>query len=44
MGFESISGFKTAQCTGYTVRSNAYLTPGTPATLKIWLGEVVPAE
>jgi hypothetical protein len=44
MGFESISGFRTAQCTGYTVRSSAYLTPGTDVTLTIWLGEVVPAE
>jgi hypothetical protein len=44
MGYESISGFEVEQCAGYTIRSNAYLTPGTAVTMSIWLGEVVPPE
>ena len=38
MGFESIPGFAAGQCEGFTIESHPYLTPGTPATLKLWLG------
>ena len=37
-GFESISGLKAGQCQGFSIESAPYLTPGTTATLKIWLG------
>ena len=36
--FESIPGFAVSQCAGFTINSHAYLTYGTEATLKIWLG------
>lgn len=36
---EQIPGYPAAQCEGYTIESAGYLTPGTDATLSIWLGE-----
>ncbi|MBW3594903.1 MAG: hypothetical protein KY391_04935 [Actinobacteria bacterium] len=42
--YESISGYPVATCEGFTIRSNAYLTPGTDATLTIWLGTAVAPE
>ncbi|HVF53443.1 MAG TPA: hypothetical protein VNC78_07505 [Actinomycetota bacterium] len=37
-GYESISGFPSANCTGYTVESRAFQTLGEDMTLKVWLG------
>ena len=39
-GFESIPGFASSNCQGFTVESRAFMTPGEPVTLKAWLGEV----
>jgi hypothetical protein len=39
-GFESIPGYAASNCAGYTVESRAFMSPGTPVTLKVWLGEV----
>lgn len=36
---EQIPGFPAPQCEGFTIESVGYLTPGTDATLSIWLGE-----
>ncbi len=44
MGYESINGYPTATCEGFTIESDAYATFGTAATLKIWFGEVVEPE
>jgi len=38
-GYESINGHPVSTCEGFTIDSTAYATLGTPATLKIWLGE-----
>lgn len=38
--WESINGFAVATCTGLTINSHAYATPGTKATIKVWLGAV----
>lgn len=43
-GFESIPGHAAARCEGFSVESRAYLTQGTPAVLKAWLGKPAPAE
>ena len=43
-GYESINGYATGTCEGFTIESAAYATFGTPATLKIWLGEVQAQE
>jgi hypothetical protein len=43
-GFESIPGFATERCAGFTIESHAYLTPGTDVVMKIWLGKPVKAE
>ena len=42
--YESIPGFPVSTCEGYTIRSNAYLTSGTAATIKLWFGEEVAPE
>lgn len=39
-GFESIPGFAAGSCSGFTVESRAFITPGEDMTLKAWLGEV----
>lgn len=39
IGYESINGYPVATCDGLTIESSAYATMGTPASLKIWLGE-----
>ena len=39
-GYEEISGLGVADCSGYTVESRAFTTPGDNMTLKIWLGPV----
>lgn len=44
MGYESINGFPVATCEGFTIESSAYATFGTPASLKIWFGEVQEPE
>ena len=44
MGFESIPGFPSAKCEGFTVESRAFDTTGEDMTLKVWLGEIVPLE
>jgi hypothetical protein len=41
---ESLVGVPVSKCDGFTVRSNAYLTYGTPATLKFWYGEPAATE
>lgn len=38
-GLESIPGFATSTCLGYTIESRAYWTAGEDMTLTIWLGE-----
>ena len=43
-GYESINGHPVATCDGFTIDSSAYATMGTPATLKIWLGEPAAEE
>lgn len=43
-GFESINGYPTGTCEGFTIESSAYATFGTPVTLKIWFGEVQEQE
>ncbi|HVF53442.1 MAG TPA: hypothetical protein VNC78_07500 [Actinomycetota bacterium] len=40
-GYESITGFRAGRCDQYTLESSAFLTMGTPATLKMWLGKPV---
>lgn len=42
--YESIPGYPVSPCQGFTIGSNAYLTYGTEATIKIWFGEVVAPE
>lgn len=37
--WESINGFAVPSCSPWTINSHAYMTPGTTATLKIWLGQ-----
>ena len=39
MGYESISGFLVGDCTGFSIESRAFMTPGEAMTLTIWLGE-----
>lgn len=36
--WESISAHPVKTCSGWTINSHAYMTAGTTATLKIWLG------
>ena len=43
-GLESIAGFATANCAGYTVESRAFRTAGEAMTLSLWLGEPAPSE
>ena len=43
-GYESINGYPVSTCEGFTIESLAYATFGTPATLKIWFGEVQEPE
>jgi hypothetical protein len=38
-GLESIPGFATYNCAGFTVESRAFRTPGEAMTLSLWLGE-----
>lgn len=38
-GYESIPGFPADPCAPYTIESRAFLTPGEPMTLSVWLGE-----
>jgi hypothetical protein len=44
VGYESISGFAAARCAGFSIESHAFMTPGTPVTLKLWLGKPVEEE
>jgi hypothetical protein len=39
-GFEQISGLGAKDCSGYTIESRAFTSPGEAMTLKIWLGKV----
>lgn len=39
MGWESINGFLTGDCSAYSIESRAFMTPGEAMTLTIWLGE-----
>jgi hypothetical protein len=39
-GFEQVSGLGAKDCSGYTIESRAFTTPGEAMTLKIWLGKV----
>jgi hypothetical protein len=43
-GFESIPGFATERCAGFSIESHAYMTPGTDVALKIWLGKPAKEE
>ncbi|MGH2694637.1 MAG: hypothetical protein ACRDJJ_07430 [Actinomycetota bacterium] len=43
-GYESISGFATERCAGFSIESHAFLTPGTDVALTIWLGKPAKAE
>lgn len=43
-GYESLSEIETQQCAGYTIGSDAHLTPGTDVTLQVWLAEFPPPE
>ena len=38
-GLESIPGFATSNCAGYTAESRAFTTAGEAMTLTVWLGE-----
>ena len=38
-GFESINAFAVSSCSGWTINSHAYMTPGTTATLTVWLAK-----
>ena len=40
MGFETIPGLATANCTGYTIESRAFMTTGQAVTLTVYLGEI----
>ncbi len=42
--YESIPGYAVSPCQGFTIGSDAYMTYGTAVQLKIWFGEVAPAE
>ena len=39
-GFESIPGYPAANCAGYVLESQAFITPGESMKLTMWLGEV----
>ena len=39
-GFETIPGYGVSACKGVTLESRAFISHGTPVTLKVWLGEV----
>jgi hypothetical protein len=39
-GFEQISGLGAKDCTGFSVESRAFTSPGESMKLKIWLGKV----
>jgi hypothetical protein len=39
-GFEQVSGLGAKDCTGFTVESRAFTSPGEDMKLKIWLGKV----
>jgi hypothetical protein len=39
-GFEQVSGLGAKDCTGFTVESRAFTTPGEDMKLKVWLGKV----
>jgi hypothetical protein len=39
-GFEQVSGLGAKDCTGFTLESRAFTTPGEAMKLKIWLGKV----
>ncbi|MDQ3955381.1 MAG: hypothetical protein M3285_07520 [Actinomycetota bacterium] len=39
-GFEEIAGFGATDCSGYTIESRAFNSPGENMTLKIWLGSI----
>lgn len=39
-GFEEIAGFGVTDCSGFTIESRAFSSPGENMTLKIWLGSV----
>ena len=38
-GLESVPGYATSNCAGYTIESRAFTTAGEDMTLSIWLGE-----
>lgn len=42
MGYESILGYKTRGCFGFTALSSASITPGEEMTIKVWLGKPQP--
>jgi hypothetical protein len=39
-GFEQVSGLGAKDCTGFTVESRAFTSPGEDMKLKVWLGKV----
>ncbi|HYN36413.1 MAG TPA: hypothetical protein VEV82_05505 [Actinomycetota bacterium] len=39
-GWEEISGLGVTDCTGFTVESRAFSSPGEAMTLKIWIGPI----
>ena len=39
--YEMVTGIRTADCAGYTVRVAGYLTTGGPVTISMWIGPVV---
>jgi hypothetical protein len=39
-GFEEIAGFGATDCSGYTIESRAFNSPGESMTMKVWLGSV----
>ncbi len=39
-GFEQVSGLGTRDCTGYTIESRAFTSPGETMKLKVWLGKI----
>lgn len=39
-GFEQVSGLGAKDCSGYTIESRAFTSPGEAMKLKIWLGKV----
>ncbi len=39
-GYEQVLGMGVSDCSGYTIESRAFTSPGEAMTLKVWLGSV----